>query len=369
MPEGPSAECVSDMPNASPTTCAVAAVQELAPPPGEAQARHMASAASATVICPCAKRAPTLCTLPASRPLRPAASRLPESTPPDNRLLRRAPSTRWAGPIAAATPTRAGVRRRAYLPISCPDDDGARRSRRLSGGVDSGRRDAAGRRGRGRGKVQSVGPVSHTGRSRWLKRRTPCAAPAPHPRGVPVPGNGRYCASGGRSVRHVADALGAGPFGHPIWLDMATRSARAAMSLEARGITMRHILTSASVHNAMVTHAASRLHQPDSAFAGGSFFGGPGAPHGGGLDARQPAGAAHRGRASHGPRAIPRYRYFSPEAFRSMLHLRRAGLLETDALTASGEPLATCSTGGSNPSAGPHCAECCSSAMGLIRLT
>ncbi len=68
-PDGARAECGSDMPSASPTTCAVAAVpRNWQPPPGEAQERHMASAASASVIIPWAKRAPTDCTLPASSP-------------------------------------------------------------------------------------------------------------------------------------------------------------------------------------------------------------------------------------------------------------------------------------------------------------
>src|SRR6185295_4898029 len=56
----------------------------------------------------------------------------------------------------------------------------------------------------------------------------------------------------GMSLTHSALA----PSGHPIWLDMARRSARALLSLELRGLTMKDILTDASVHNAMVVHAA-----------------------------------------------------------------------------------------------------------------
>jgi len=37
---------------------------------------------------------------------------------------------------------------------------------------------------------------------------------------------------------------------------MARRSARALMTLDARGIKTRDLLTEASLHNAMVTHAA-----------------------------------------------------------------------------------------------------------------
>src|SRR3954454_7328542 len=56
----------------------------------------------------------------------------------------------------------------------------------------------------------------------------------------------------GMSLPHSALA----PSGHPIWLDIARRSARAAMNLESRRLHMRDILTDASVHNAMVLHAA-----------------------------------------------------------------------------------------------------------------
>src|SRR6266542_2641482 len=56
----------------------------------------------------------------------------------------------------------------------------------------------------------------------------------------------------GLSVCHSALA----PSGHPIWIDMAQRSARALMDLEARNITIGDILTNASVENALVVHAA-----------------------------------------------------------------------------------------------------------------
>src|SRR5260370_25639020 len=65
------------------------------------------------------------------------------------------------------------------------------------------------------------------------------------------------------------------PWGHAIWTDMARRSARAALALEARGLVMRDVLTAASLHNAMVTHAAFGgstnliLHLPAIAFSAG----------------------------------------------------------------------------------------------------
>ena len=68
-PEGASAEWQSASPSASATTCAVAAVpRNWQPPPGVAQAAQPSSAASRTVSLPCVKRAPMVCTAPASSP-------------------------------------------------------------------------------------------------------------------------------------------------------------------------------------------------------------------------------------------------------------------------------------------------------------
>jgi putative YjhG/YagF family dehydratase len=119
---------------------------------------------------------------------------------------------------------------------------------------------------------------------------------------------------------------------------MARRSARALLILEARGFRTRDILTSASVHNAMVTHAA---------------FGGstnlilhiPAIAHAAGLPRPVAADWTRINRQvprlvdalPNGPRHHPTVQVFLaggvPEV---MLHLRRAGLLETRAMTASG---------------------------------
>src|SRR5436309_528418 len=56
----------------------------------------------------------------------------------------------------------------------------------------------------------------------------------------------------GLSLTHSALA----PSGQPIWLDIATRSARALENLEQRGIKSKDILTAASIRNAMAVHAA-----------------------------------------------------------------------------------------------------------------
>ena len=141
----------------------------------------------------------------------------------------------------------------------------------------------------------------------------------------------------GLSIGHSALA----PSGQPIWLDMARRSARALLILEARGLRTRDILTSASVHNAMVAHAA---------------FGGstnlivhiPAIAHAAGLPRPVAADWTRINRQvprlvdalPNGPRHHPTVQVFLaggvPEV---MLHLRRAGLLETRALTVSGQTL------------------------------
>jgi putative YjhG/YagF family dehydratase len=141
----------------------------------------------------------------------------------------------------------------------------------------------------------------------------------------------------GMTLTHAALA----PSGHPIWLDMARRSARAVLGLESRGITMRHILTDASFRNAMTVHAAFGgstnliLHIPAIAHAAGL---------------RRPSVedwiAVNRkiprlvDVLPNGPRSHPTVQVFLaggvPEV---MLHLRRAGLLELDVLTATGETL------------------------------
>lgn len=141
----------------------------------------------------------------------------------------------------------------------------------------------------------------------------------------------------GMSLAHSALA----PSGHPIWLDMAKRSARAAMTLEARGIRMRDILTPDALHNAMVVHAAFGgstnliLHLPAIAHAAGLPR--PTAADWEDTNRRVPRLVDA---LPNGPRNHPTVQVFLaggvPEV---MLHLRRAGLLRLGALTASGETL------------------------------
>lgn len=141
----------------------------------------------------------------------------------------------------------------------------------------------------------------------------------------------------GMSLGHSALA----PSGHPIWLDMARRSARALMAMEARGVTMKDILTDAAVHNAMVTHAAFGgstnliLHLPAIAHAAGLRR--PSAEDWARVNRTVPRIVDA---LPNGPRHHPTIQVFLaggvPEA---MLHLRRSGLLETKALTVSGVTL------------------------------
>src|SRR5215831_18077702 len=72
------------------------------------------------------------------------------------------------------------------------------------------------------------------------------------------PGGGCQFLGTAATSQVVGEALGLAlthsalaPSGQPIWLDMARRSARALASLEGRGLTTRHIITEAAVHNAM----------------------------------------------------------------------------------------------------------------------
>jgi putative YjhG/YagF family dehydratase len=141
----------------------------------------------------------------------------------------------------------------------------------------------------------------------------------------------------GMSLPHSALA----PSGHPIWIDMARRSARAALALESRGIVMRDILTPAAVRNAMVLYAAFGgstnliLHLPAIAWSAG-------------LDRPTVDDWRRVNRQiprlvdslPNGPKGHATVQVFMaggvPEV---MLHLRRAGLLETGVLTASGGTL------------------------------
>ena len=141
----------------------------------------------------------------------------------------------------------------------------------------------------------------------------------------------------GLSLPHTALA----PSGQNIWSDMGLRSARAAVNLAAKGLTTRDIVTSESIRNAMVVHAA---------------FGGstnlllhiPAIAHAAGLQRPTVEDWSEVNRTvprlvdvlPNGPVGHPTVRVFLaggvPEV---MLHLRELGCLNEDVLTATGEPL------------------------------
>lgn len=141
----------------------------------------------------------------------------------------------------------------------------------------------------------------------------------------------------GLTVPHAALA----PSGEPVWREIARRSARAVLRLAQRGLRLRDVLTEASVRNAIAVHAAFGgstnlvLHVPAIAHAAGLA-----------RPSRRDWAEANRrvprlvDVLPNGPRNHPTVRVFLaggvPEV---MLHLRRAGLLDTSVLTVTGERL------------------------------
>ncbi len=141
----------------------------------------------------------------------------------------------------------------------------------------------------------------------------------------------------GMSLAHSALA----PSGHPIWLDMARRSARAVVAMESSGMTMGDVLADANVRNALVVHAAVGgstnliLHLPAIAHAAGLTR--PTVDDWARVNRQVPRLVDA---LPNGPKGHPTVQVFLaggvPEV---MLHLRRAGLLETGTRTVSGEKL------------------------------
>ncbi|PYJ61343.1 MAG: YjhG/YagF family D-xylonate dehydratase [Verrucomicrobia bacterium] len=141
----------------------------------------------------------------------------------------------------------------------------------------------------------------------------------------------------GMSLPHTALA----PSGQPVWKDAAVRSARALCELETRGITMRDIISPASIRNAMVLHAAFGgstnllLHIPAIAHAAGLPR--PTVEDWIAINRRVPRIVDV---LPNGPTHHPTVRVFLaggvPEV---MLHLRRPGALDTDVLTVTGKKL------------------------------
>jgi len=141
----------------------------------------------------------------------------------------------------------------------------------------------------------------------------------------------------GMSLPHTALA----PSGQPVWLRAAKQSAMAMLRMTAMGMGTRDVLTDAAIRNAMVVHAA---------------FGGstnlllhiPAVAHAAGL--KRPTAqdwiAVNRAvprlvdALPNGPQGYATVQVFLAGAVPEvMLHLRRAGLLDTSVKTVSGETL------------------------------
>ncbi len=189
------------------------------------------------------------------------------------------------------------------------------------------------------GKVQSIGArFSHGEMTLEEAAEAGCRACA-------SPGGGCQFLGTAASSQVIGEALGLSlphsalaPSGQPIWLDMARRSAKALVALERRGLKTRDVLTEASIHNAMVVHAAFGastnllLHLPAIAYAAGLRR--PTVEDWEKVNRQVPRLVDA---LPNGPVGHPTVRVFLaggvPEV---MLHLRDLGLLELGAMTVAG---------------------------------
>ncbi|MCY3916881.1 MAG: YjhG/YagF family D-xylonate dehydratase [Chloroflexi bacterium] len=141
----------------------------------------------------------------------------------------------------------------------------------------------------------------------------------------------------GLSLPHCALA----PSGEAVWLENARRSALALLKLKAAGKTLADILTPAALENAMLVH---------SAFGGSTnlLLHIPAIAHAAGLKPPKVDDWIRVNRSTarlvdalpNGPRNHPTVQvYMAGGAPEVMCHLRRMGLLNTDALTVTGDNL------------------------------
>src|SRR5271170_1977190 len=195
------------------------------------------------------------------------------------------------------------------------------------------------------GKVQSIGArFSQEQITLEYAAEVGCRACA-------TPGGGCQFLGTAATSQVVAEALGLslthsalGPSGQPIWLDAARRSARAILRMKQLNLGTRDILTDASINNAMVIHAAFGgstnllLHLP--AIAHAAKLTRPTSKDWARINRQVPRLVDA---LPNGPGNYATVQVFlaggTPEV---MLHLRRAGLLDTSVKTVSGETLNTC---------------------------
>jgi putative YjhG/YagF family dehydratase len=166
-----------------------------------------------------------------------------------------------------------------------------------------------------------------------------------------TPGGGCQFLGTAATSQVVAEALGLAlphtalsPSGQPIWLDAARRSARALKRMHELRMGVADVLTAAALKNAMVVHAAFGgstnlvMHLPAVAFSAGL---------------RRPTvedwAEVNRlvprlvDALPNGPRNFATVQVFLAGGVAEvMLHLRRAGLLDTTVKTVSGETLGAC---------------------------
>ena len=189
------------------------------------------------------------------------------------------------------------------------------------------------------GKIQSIGArYAHGELTLEDAAALGCSACA-------SPGGGCQFLGTAATAQVVSEALGLSlphtalaPSGQPIWLDMATRSAKALLALDARKLKLSDILTDASIRNAMIVHAAFGgstnllLHIPAIAHAAGLRRPTVDDWHEINLLVPRFVDALPNGPVGH-----PTVQVFMaggvPEV---MLHLRNLGLLDLDVLTVAG---------------------------------
>ncbi len=162
------------------------------------------------------------------------------------------------------------------------------------------------------------------------------------------PGGGCQFLGTAATTQVVGEALGLSlphsalaPSGEQVWRDMAVRSARALLALEAQGERSRDIITDEALHNAMVVHAAFGgstnliLHVPAIAHAAGRKR-----PEVGDWDRINRQVPRIVDVLPNGPEFHVTVRAFLaggvPEV---MLHLRKMGLLRETAMTVTGRTL------------------------------
>ena len=191
-------------------------------------------------------------------------------------------------------------------------------------------------------KVQSVGArFAHSEIELQTASETAC-------RSCGSPGGGCQFLGTAATTQVVAEALGMtlphaalAPSGSNAWRDMARRSALALMEMTRNGIPLSSILTEASLHNALVLHAAFGgstnliLHIPAIAHAAGLPR--PNVDDWQRINRKVPRLVDALPNGPHGYATVQVFLAGGvPEV---MLHLRDHGLLELDAPTVSGQTI------------------------------